>query len=516
MMKKQSWENNYTDQWHPAAQDVDEWINISQQINKLISEGMDQKKAIDQCTSKMNDVEKVNYMRWVRLYGKGDHLKYSRAQYVGNNGYFLPMDTLKPKSEISLSDDHVNIIKDQEEIKRKKEQSEKDSINKKKSQIASRFDSLERLIRSHDGQEILGDEADLFMETILELKKKFHTIKAKKAGYIFEDMIVREANILEYNGFTKCAELMRNAFDFGNHAAFEPLAMEPNAGSPYGSIMAGQLSGDMVAAKNQKTLDFKPLHTFIEELHNNEKYDDVVEIDESDADDEELVSIAQDMGEAKPEPKLDVKPAEPPAPTSPAPISKEDVKSTPSSVAPTTTKDIDAMIDSVFKDVSVQDVINKLESLSNIFKSAEIPRQLSLVDMMLSALGMGSIFRELPEAMNKALESNNYISSRIDNILYQLKGSLGGGVAIDLNKDHTISNSPETEAVRNKLTDEKEREREKKEQRKKQESEAVEMNVPETPEGSLAGEVEEAAPPPVAPKEKPATPPAPTAPPAKV
>jgi hypothetical protein len=516
---KFSWDNDYPDAWQPPPRDIDKWIRLTEQVNSLAERGMDRQDALEQVSGTLSSDERLAYKRWLKFYTGGNHLKYTRAQYVGGNGYFLPMDAFKSKSSKPLVDDQdeqlvidqVDIFKQKEDEKRSAEEQAAKKVDSQRKKILSRLDALERLVRSDEGSEILGDEADTFINSIFDLKTRFSKLRTKKSEYLLEDFLIREANILGSYGFTKSAQLIKDAFEVGEHVAFEPVAIEPNAGSPYGSIMAGNLIGDMVAAKNPHVVDFTPIDKLIKEMEEAEAYDGLVDIDENDAD-SELVSFAQDMS-AEPAPEAKPAASATPTPAKPA-VTKEDLITNPNLAGPESKgKDIDAMLDSVFKDITVQDVVNKLDSISAVLKVGEISRQLSLVDMMLQALGMGSIFRELAEAQNKALEFNNYTSTRIDNMLYQLKGSLGGGAdPMSLDVDHTVSTDPTAEAVKSKLTQEKEDDRKKKELRKKQESEALEVDLPEgeggaAPEsGTLAGEGEKPA------QATPATPAAPVQP----
>lgn len=189
------------------------------------------------------------------------------------------------------------------------------------------------------------------------------------------------------------------------------------------------------------------------------------------------------------------------------------VASTVQSVSPTGTsvsKDIAQVADSpspklqvfdnkvneVFSNVTVEDIVAKLEDLSKIFKVREVPRQLSIVDMMLDSLGLASYFPDLSEATNKALESNNYISTRVDNILAKLQGALKTRQVKLYGDEKTIS--PEVKDIQNQLESDQNKEKIRKDVRRKQEIEDAMLNAKEEPEIEIE-EPEVAAPvPPVA------------------
>src|SRR4029077_12259732 len=50
--------------------------------------------------------------------------------------------------------------------------------------------------------------------------------------------------------------------------------------------------------------------------------------------------------------------------------------------------DLDALMDSAFATITTQDIIDKLESVSKIFRNREIGRQLAIVDIMMNHIGI--------------------------------------------------------------------------------------------------------------------------------
>jgi len=109
----------------------------------------------------------------------------------------------------------------------------------------------------------------------------------------------------------------------------------------------------------------------------------------------------------------------------------------------------DKVIDTAFQQLTIADVVAKLEDLTKVFKVREIPRQLSIVDMMLDRLGLVSFFPSLGECVQKSHESNNYISTRVEDILSRLRGTLEMK-SLNLGGKPTPV-SPELQAVHNKL-----------------------------------------------------------------
>lgn len=144
-----------------------------------------------------------------------------------------------------------------------------------------------------------------------------------------------------------------------------------------------------------------------------------------------------------------------------------------------------------FKDLTVEDIIGKVEDLAKIFSTREVPRQLFILDLMMNRLGLASYFPSLSEAINKSIDSNNYISSRIDDILSKLRGNVKTN-DIDLrNGGGAVNDSPELQSIKQNLQTNQEKEKAKKEMRKKQEDEAFELDSnKETPDVEIAEDLQ--------------------------
>ena len=133
----------------------------------------------------------------------------------------------------------------------------------------------------------------------------------------------------------------------------------------------------------------------------------------------------------------------------------------------------DAKMDAMLANVTIADIVAELEDLSKIFKVREIPRRLSLVDMMLDSKGLASYFPSLSEAQNKALDANNYISTRVEDILSKLRGSMGAS-DIDLKGGGGNEASPEVSGIKGKLEQDEAKEKARKDMRKQQQNAELE------------------------------------------
>src|SRR5208282_6852066 len=82
-------------------------------------------------------------------------------------------------------------------------------IEKQRQKIIGRLDSAEKLLRSPEGQDFAGTELENLMEAIYSLKKKVQLVnKLSTSTRLYEDMIVREANVLSRRGFVKAANML--------------------------------------------------------------------------------------------------------------------------------------------------------------------------------------------------------------------------------------------------------------------------------------------------------------------
>jgi hypothetical protein len=521
-MYKQSYPTFNYDLEVTPPRDISKWVATTEQVYRQGNFGIGKYKAIEQLTKNWDQDEKYDYLSWLRYYENGDHLKYKNANFQSGNGYFIPMeafsnpnitaknvvldfDAMKQKVEdessaIDAAQAEAYKKKEEERAAADLEQKRKEKVEKTRKQIISRLDSLERLVRSHDGQALIGNEFSEFFKSILDLKTRLHTIKASSLKLI-DSLIIREANILTHRGFTKSASIIKNALLEGQDAIIDVVDhQKPIAYSGVG-VMNAPVAGYMssMVVNEGKSIDTSPLLQMVDEFCADDMIEDVYEGDDSDFEDE----IEDIIVNAQAAPEATQTPATPPA--TPAVKTKEDILATPSSLVPEEqkSKDIDSMLNSLFSQVTLADITAKGDAIAAVLKLRELPRQLSMFDMMLSSKGLSGYFPELSEMQNSALDFHNYAGTRIDKILMRLKGSTDQ--PIDLRKTNVVDNSPETTALRDKLKTEQDAEAKRKEKRKeeqnKAENETLEMNMPgATPEaGTLAAEKPAAQPAPATP-----------------
>jgi ferritin len=579
--KKKAYPNYDQYMYIPGQHNTQKWLQAVQSVYKMEQTGQNRVQSIRQATVGWNPMETYDFLHWLRYYEEGTHLKYKMAQLWYENGapgYFLHVkpDPVKP-TEPTVSGNEIDFARDHASDDNEKRQ----TIEKQRNKIIGRLDSAEKLLRSPDGQSFAGKELEALMEAIYQLKKKIQLVnKMSTSTRLYEDMIVREANVLQREGFVKAATWLYSQAQANNPPPSDqeigksgpinvlppPVSPEsPSAplhpGAPGGlpamgpgmSQNAPAATGVPNAGPNDNAPNLqgagpaptgtvgngvstpipqeepKPagIANFLDRMNDGKMteqdkatVDDDLEvndvIDVADSEDELMVSEAQ-MGTslndpittnpaparrtpAPPpkEPKLsDVPVSEGPATETPLEVTEDDIAQPPRSEnvpAPDATA-FDEKIDSVFANLRVDDVVAKLEDLAKIFKVREVPRQLAIVDMMLDSLGLASYFPSLSEAQNKALDSNNYISTRVEDILSKLRGAMS---TKDIDLKGGNSEKPEVANIKNKLTNDAEKEKQRKLQRKEQsaaELSGKDQVGKETPEVEIEEDLTPKAPP---------------------
>ena len=520
----------------PGQHNTGKWLEAVRKIYQMETTGQNRVQSIRQATSSWNIMETHDFLNWLRYYEEGTHLKYKMAQLWYENGapgYFLhvkPDPVKEPEPTVSGRD--IDFAKTHAA-----DDSEKRiTIEKQRNKIIGRLDSAEKLLRSPDGQAFAGKELEALMEAIYQLKKKIQLVnKLSTSTTLYDDMIIRQANVLQRDGFTKAASWLHSQAQANNPPPADkeigkagpvnvlppPVSPEspsaplhpgapgglpamgpgmsqnapaatgvPNAGpNDNAPNLAGAGPGPNGTAGNGVATpmpqdDPKPagIADFLDRMNNGNatgKDKATAEDDELEVADPEvdmMVTEAQVMDpittDPAPAPRA---PAPPPkAPKLNAPATEKPLEVTEDDIAqPPRSQDVpspdasafDAKVDAIFAGLKVDDVVAKLEDLAKIFKVREVPRQLAVVDMMLDALGLASYFPSLSEAQNKALESNNYISTRVEDILSKLRGAMGSK---DIDLKGGDSDRPDVAGIKGKLTDDAEKEKRRKLQRKEQ------------------------------------------------
>jgi hypothetical protein len=496
---------NY-DAYMPAQgrHDLEKWMQAVKNIYFQEKNGMDRREAVRRSTSNWKITETFDFLNWLKFYEGKNHMKYKTAQLWYENpsvpGYFLHVKPDQNKINDSMIqpnsiDQAQNAMVDELPVAEKKR-----IIERQRHKIIGRLDSAEKLLRSTEGHMFAGKDLEALMDIIYSLKKKIQLVnKLSSSTRLYEDMIVREGNVLYKNGFIKSADFI---YSLAQEMPVPATPQPPNQamGTPGGLPAMGPgmpqnppesaPNDGSAAALNQSSpqqaaievaipppISSKGINDFLERMESgnftevDEKTDkqqaeDILEVSDSN---ESFVVEAQEA----PEQDLVVPPtASTPtdqAMPDPAQTENELVVSDGDSTKNThTSQNFDSVLDSALSNISVEDVISKLEIVSQICSVRELSRQLAFVDIMLNKLNMG-VFTELSEAQTKALDSNNYVKTRVDEMLGKIRGSLSSHVSLTGNPNN-VSPDPRSEQIKNKVLSDDEKEQNRKQRRKELEN----------------------------------------------
>lgn len=524
-------------QYIEPPRDTQKWIQAMREIYFQVYKGADKNEATQKTISKWDEMEQFDFKNWMRFYEEGAHLKYKTAQNVSywedanRAGYFVPIhrepqpptptQVMNPASNPDVQSDEKRQV-----------------IEKQRQKIIGRLDSAEKLLRSHEGQMFAGKELETLLDAIYQLKKKIHMVnKISLSTRLYEDMIIREANRLTKQGFTKAGQTLykvaqempvpaepANPIDNGGlpglpgtlpgsgpgltpemavptdtAAPTDPGASASPAPSPPG-IAAGKTTplgtpggSDIASPTDQAMPPMGGLPTeapispgmqgFLEGLDSaNETFDAEEDEDHLEVSESDDLTVKEAQMAPPPEP---MPPAEAPsAKVGPDPaieVSEDQMEpDVPEDVA---VSNVDGIWEKALSNTTIQDVIAELDEVSKIFQNREISRRIARVDIMLDHLGLAAFFPTLSEVAGKSNESNTYMRTRVDEILSKLRGAIESK-PLDLTEQGP--GSPQTQPIAQNLQQQIDKDKSRKQMRKDLADQALmEANKP-TPEIEVA------------------------------
>lgn len=473
-MNKNSYPNYDYSQYVQAPRDIQKWTQAAREVYYKMHKGINKDQALKEVINGWDRVEELDFKNWLRFYEEGAQNKYKEGQVKQAQFFFPePLRNTQPQQlnmqEMKDPKSHPDMLKDEKA----------EIIRNQRNKIMGRLDSAEKLLRSHEGHIFAGDELEQLIEALYQLKKKIQMVnKISTSTRLYQDMIIREANILVSKGFKDGSSfLIKVAQEIPNAAeAPSPINMGGQAGTlpgqapgqvppPAGDMPIDVSMPDIVPGVPQNAapqgvateqVQGEPLSQGMKEFLDglDSANEDFEEKEENDNDD--FVVEAQEM----PQPRMHEEPLE----------VEEDPNYDPEVKAG---RDFDALLDHTLANITVQDVINKLEDVSKIFKTREIPRIISIVDLMLNRLGLSSFFPEIAESSAKANDMTMYIGSRLDAVLSQLRGTIQT-TPIDLKNE----GAPPTSPTAQRLTEMDEKEKAKKQMRKEIEEQNLMQEKP--------------------------------------
>lgn len=524
----------------PGQRDTKKWAMALKNIQYKQKAGLPYKESIRTSVQGWNKMEIFDFLNWMKYYDEGAPMKYKSAQVWyenGQPGYFLHIKPDAPKEETVVLDS--NPVRDPAEEANRQEE-KRNVIEKQRSKIIGRLDSAEKLLRSPEGQQFAGTELEQLMEAIYTLKKKVQLVnKISVSTRLYEDMIIREGNVLKRYGFDKAAAILysiaQTPAQSGQQAAgqsqggVEPMNGTP-AGDPSGAGHPGGLGGlpatipgvpdintpvgqdqnkdqppvDAIMNSGPPQLETQPkgIKEFIENMNagNTSGVDD---LQVSDLEENLIVSEAQAIPPTpgippaaledipitdSPKPErgnvINLPPPDPnvtedtPKPTNVGESNEEPLEVTEDDIPPNGSggTEFTTKMDEMLQGVTVADIVAELEDISKDYKTRSQPRRLSKVDIMLNSVGLAAMFPSLSEAQNKALEANNYISTRVDDILSKLRGAMSSPDK----PANAVTDRPDVAGIKGKLQGDQDKEKQRKQMRKEQEASELDSGVGKT------------------------------------
>lgn len=368
--------------------DVSKWIEALGEIHHAISEGEDQETAKKRITEGWDPMAKLNFDAWTRYYEHNDHEKYAMRK-TADPCFNAPMhqfalDWLPKKEEEAEQEiappQQPPIELDEKPRRpgrpRKKTRTPEDS----RRALIGRLDSADKLLREFASVWPAGTWNRLHA-ILSDLKREIMMLKSEAT---MTDCIIRTANRWGRAGFLEGADFLMK------------IAQPPQ---------------EDVTDQIEKALTGREYETGAGEAPPEEA---PMEMSPEEMEAMPPAGAAEELPPPEEPPAAEMPPAEE-APVEEPPAVEEPPE------APSEHPDVDG---NPYEGTTVEDVIKVLEPLVTDLKVREAARELSKVDMMLDAQNIASHFPELGEAMNKTLEANTYIVTRLDKMLTKLKGGI--------------------------------------------------------------------------------------------
>ncbi len=504
----------YTESPH----NLQKWMVAMRSYYFLRNQGYPLSYSFNIATKEWDDMEREDFKHWLSFYQENGHTKYKTAQintepryYQAGEGAMIPLDHLKAKlpgmpDMSQYQDRDLSLLAEQQNKKQEAENFIK--------AIVGRLNAAERLITKPEVQTVLKEMLRMglpeWLEALHRLKREIQTapiqaraalknlkikdINTQATNILIQDLLFKEANILLHQGKIASAKFMIK------------IAQEAIPNAP---IPSNQGQGSNVAPPSMLSSDSDDGSEAIKQLiegMNNQKDDasDSNNIEDMEEDPlSEITIIAQAippgnpnievkdeiLGNPEPSPEINIQPkrSEEPEVTEQheAPSSKIPDEIIPSQIEKPNLTD---PFEIALADITVIDVISRLEALANVFRNREISRQLAIIDLMMDRLSIASFFPSLAEASSKSLESNQYALTRIEDILSKIRGSVETPSAhkVDLSGPidqafEPVPNAP-TEEVKQNLIQNQEQEKARKQRRKDLEEAKEQSQINNIPE----------------------------------
>jgi len=429
-MKKTAYPQGFGQAFIQNPHNMKQWVQSMREIYALAQQKeIDLGAAFNIVTKKWTTMDRLDFKHWLSFYQGNNHLKYKTAQpayHEVGDGAVIPTHSLRaripgvpPRVPESVDEDVVarrmEQTREQDAQKATALRAEQEETKKK---LIARLAAAEKIFMNNleSFKKMLGTEYERWLAVLHDLKRKVQVATPVNArSVLLDDLIHKEANKLEAQGMVKSADMVRK---FAQPApppiGADPLAPpgeDPLAGM--GDLSAPGADAGLPGAETPAAAPPKPgdEHRAMEEFVRNMTGETEPEKEELNEEPTQktssLKTVAQvvpDLETSAPAPEVLVSDQTPEQRMKHMDIAEQD-------------------IEEALKNVTIDDLVSKLDGLAQAYRVREKTRQLTIVDLIMQQLGISSYFPNLSEAINKAFDSNQYILSRVEDILARLRGA---------------------------------------------------------------------------------------------
>lgn len=486
---------------------INKWVETMRNVYASIYAGSSYDQAVKANVSDWNRREIAAFQTWMNYYKSGNDQKYKKAanMYMSENipGYFLPNPKLPEPIAVPDNSNPINTVVKQFVDDKAEKAEKKKVIEDQRKKIIGRLNAAVKHLTQYEGHLLAGDEFNRLLNSMYDLIKEFQTVnKVSLSNATYNDRIIREANKLEKSGLSasssflkKFAQNSQGNLPLGGAVPISPPAapVNPTAPSPAPLLTPESVNpapaippAPVEKPKKEKTaleklldnIDTSGLTDSNKTEDENESEDGELEV-ELDEPETVLWVSAQAAPAAAPEAPAPA-PAAPRAPASPG-AGNGDLEV---SLDGQDNSEVDALLDNAFKNITVEDLIGKLESVNSIFSNRTISKELSTIDLMANYLGLSSYLNSISEIISKNNDASNYVQSRMIELINTLRGASSKS-ELDLTAPDNAQ-SPQTQAVQQALRLQKEKEDNRKQTRKEMDDAGLDKTpAPAAPEMNI-------------------------------
>ncbi len=479
-MNKISYPNPYGDFYVEAPYDLQKWTETARRIYATMAQsGCSLTRAQNLLTQDWDTVEKSKFGQWLSYYQSGQDKAYKKAatkeaQLFNNQLNFLKSNLAPPvdkpvKPALSQSED----------------------VERKIRSIVSRLQAAERLATDPVIQVELNNRLDIglkkWLEELQAVKRQVQMAPLRHIrSTILEDIIIKRANILHKDGFVKAAAMMTALAQTVPNPT--PQEFETNPAATPGTPLSLPTENNPPLVVEDAGEGKDAMDELVERMNGEDDSDadDSFAADDKsfivDIDDDPLFGLKV-QAQAAPQPIQTAPEATDPSLTKipedevlpegaavPGDLEVEEGPQGDELVVEDNKDEKKDIFDAALANITVQDIIDRLEAVANILRTRAIPREYAIIDLMMDKVNILPFFPSLGEASARGLEGNQYQLTRVDEILSRLRGAIATSEEnrIDLGNENAIDD-PQTLALRNSLKEQGEKEKARKERRKQEE-----------------------------------------------